>query len=129
MANGEVSGLAKIDKIEKFNILKGAKASPVKASPAISPDAISIPIFSILTFWLSLNPFLATIFSTIPLKTPPRKIAKVVSNGRYIPINTNIKLLTCMAISPKAISIPTIINAQGFSPVIIPFESIAIRPA
>ena len=50
-------GSENMDGILNSAILNGANPSPVNASPAINPDAKSIPTFSILTFCASLNPF------------------------------------------------------------------------
>lgn len=101
----------------------------MSASPAINPEASSTPVFSVRTACPRVKFFRFWIISTIPFTTPPRKIAKVVSSGRYIPTLTSIGLFTCIRINPRPMSIPTIISGHAICPPTIPCESMAIRLA
>ena len=62
-------------------------------------------------------------------KTPPRKIANVVSNGRYIPTATSMGLFTCIMIMAMPKKIPTTTRGQGMLPPTMPTASVAINPA
>ena len=99
------------------------------ASPAISPEAVSTPAFSTRAFCAWLKPRRWATQSPSERKTPPRNMAKVVSNGRYIPTATSMGLRTCIMISPMPIKMPTTTSGHGISPPTIPMAKVAISPA
>ena len=61
--------------------------------------------------------------------TPPRKMANVVSSGKYIPTAKSMGLRTCNMISAKPMKMPTTTSGHGMLPPTIPCASAAIRPA
>src|ERR1022692_1570665 len=61
--------------------------------------------------------------------TPPTKIAKVVSSGRYMPTANSMGLLTCSMMSARPMKIPTMTNGQAMWPPTMPCATAAIRPA
>src|SRR5690242_18374957 len=92
---------------------KPAQTRPSTASPAISPEAVSTPAFSTRAFCASLKPRRCAAQLPTDRKTPPRKIAKVVSNGRYMPTATNMGLRTCIMIIEIPKRMPTTTKGQG----------------
>ncbi len=67
--------------------------------------------------------------SVIQRIIPPRKIAKVVSSGRYMPTAKSMGLLTSIMISAMPIRMPTTISGHAISPPTMPRDSMAISPA
>src|SRR5581483_5528081 len=80
-----------------------ATAIPHRASPAISPDAVSTPAFSTRAFWASFRLRLSRKRSVTQRITPPTKMANVVPSGRYIPTENNITLFTMIMIEVKSV--------------------------
>ena len=106
-----------------------ATSSPASASPAIRPEAVRTPAFSTRAFCASLQPRFCVRLSVIQRTMPPRKMAKVVSSGRYMPTANNMGLRTCTMMSEMPMKIPTTTSGQGMLPPTIPCASDAIRPA
>jgi hypothetical protein len=67
--------------------------------------------------------------SVIQRMTPPTKMAKVVSSGRYIPTAKSMGLRTCTMISANPMKMPTITSGHAMLPPTMPWASAAIRPA
>ena len=61
--------------------------------------------------------------------TPPMKMAKVVSMGRYMPTETSMGLFTCIMIMAMPIRMPTPTRGQAMSPPTMPCARTAIKPA
>src|SRR5260370_967493 len=60
----------------------------MSASPAMSPDAARMPVFSTRVRSASLNPRLSQMVSVSQRIMPPTKIANVVAIGMYLPLGT-----------------------------------------
>jgi len=106
-----------------------AKNRPMSASPAMRPEASSTPVFSTRADWASLSFLRATTLSAIPRIRPPRKMANVVSSGRYMPTHTSIGLFTRSRMKPMAMRMPTMMRGQAMSPPTMPCDRMAIRLA
>src|SRR3972149_1422079 len=65
----------------------------------------------------------------MPRSTPPTKIAKVVSSGRYMPTENSMGERTLISTSEMPIAMPTITSGQAISPPTMPWEIAAISPA
>ena len=102
---------------------------PASASPAIIPDAASMPTLSTRAFWARFNPLRRAIESLIQRTRPPMKIADVIEIGRYIPMATSIGLFTLIMIRAKPIMMPATTRGQAISPPTMPCASRAISPA
>ncbi|MBA7619447.1 hypothetical protein ES703_26786 [subsurface metagenome] len=102
---------------------------PVRAWPAISPEAIKRPMFSTVSLPLAVGFFLATVLSRKYFMTPPKKMHAVARKGRYIPTAMIIGDGDPIRIKPMPSSIPAITKGQAISPPTIPWAIMAIKLA
>ena len=95
----------------------------------MKPEAVSTPAFSTRAFCAALNPRRSRALSVSHRITPPIKMAKVVSSGKYMPTAKSMTLFTSSMIMANPIRIPAPTSGQGILPPTMPCASEAMRPA